>query len=75
MTDLFLAICVVVYAACAYFMCRNACVCDVRISFISDDELFPAEYARLPTYDQMLFSWRHQLRWTKAHWIDYVRSL
>lgn len=70
----FILLCLIAYLATVYFMYRNACVSHVRISFITDDELFPVAYVRLPTYDQMLFSWRHQLRWTKAHWVEFVRS-
>lgn len=70
-----LLLCLIAYLACGYFLYRVARVHHVRISFITDHELFPLEYERLPTFDQMLYSWRHQLRWTKAHWIEYVRSL
>lgn len=62
-------------ALCFYMLLRNALVYRVRMAFIDDPKLWPDAYAALPDYDQMLHGWRHQGRWTKAHWVEYVRSL
>lgn len=45
---------------------RNTIVLEVRLSFKGED------YDFLPTYNQMVFHPRHQLRFTKKQWQKWV---
>lgn len=73
MNDLILVVILLVLTA--YFsLFRNSMVCDVRNAFVDDDTLFPDAYRALPTYDDMVFSPRHQFRWTKAQWVKWVAA-
>lgn len=62
----------VVWALCLYTLLRSSYVLSVRISFITDDLLWPAAYNRLPSYEEMLLHPKHWLRWNKRHWLEYV---
>lgn len=64
-----------ILALCFYMLFRNWLVYRVRTAFIDDPTLWPDAYAALPEYDEMLHGWRHQGRWSKAHWVEYVRGL
>ena len=63
--------CVVVLYFC---FVRNSMVSHVRIAFVDDATLYPDAYLALPTYDEMVFSPRHQLRFTKAQWVKWVAA-
>ncbi len=53
---------------------RNAMVISVRMAFVDDDALFPEAYKALPSYDDMLLAPCHQLRFTKAQWVKWVKA-
>lgn len=57
-----------------YSLFRNLAVYRVRIAFIDDNDLYPAAFQKLPSYDGMLFGPKHQLRWTKTQWVKYIRE-
>lgn len=53
---------------------RNHAVFCVRKEFIEDDELFAKYYRKLPDYDEMAMRPKHWHRWTKKHWLNYVKD-
>lgn len=57
-----------------FFAIRNETVYRIRAAFIWDDKLRSQDYNALPSYNEMLFSPRYYLLWTKAQWVRYVKA-
>lgn len=62
------------FVAAFYGFVRNTNVLNVRLSIIGDDDLWPAFYRALPSYDSMLFDPRFLHMWTKAQWVAYANE-
>ena len=69
----FLAISLVLYAAALFIFVRNLYVYSVRTAFIWQRPCLEA-YDRLPSYDEMLLSPKHWLRWKKSHWDKWLEA-
>lgn len=65
---------VVVVAASVYVLLRHKYVNSVRDAILADYSLYCDVFIKLPSYEDMLWHPRHQLRWSKEHWVRYART-